>query len=573
MPDLVQSLQGRDLGHLRIIADHWGLDSDAPDARIGLQRLVALMVNKEILLEVIQALPEGAGRALQELYQNDGRISWASFTRRYGAVREMGAVRRDRERPYLNQLACATEALWYRGLVARAFFDTLAGPEEFAYIPEDILELIPREEHASEIQSLGRPATPLEKAYLLATSDRILDDACTLLAGLRQRFPLNLLNEHFLCAQNAPYPLKAEVLRNLLVTAGLMAGDGTPRPETIREFLEASRGHALLRLFKGWLHSPDFNELRLMPQLEIEGEWENDPLLARGAALDFLSGIPGSLAGQRDEKDRPFWSISAFLSSIHQSSPDYQRPAGDYDSWFIRDKRTGKFLRGFENWDEVDGALLRFIIAAPLFWLGIVELGLDAAPKAGSSPTITAFRYSAWACELLNFKPPSGLTLENEQVSVYPDGRIRVPLGAPRAARYQIARFSEWEGFAQDAYRYHLTPSSLETARKQGLRVQHLSTLLRRVSRGIPAGLVKALERWETFGSEARAERVTILRVANPEIIQALRTSKAARFLGEAPDPKMVIIRPGAWEKIAAVLAEMGYLSEIKVEGDDRGKK
>ncbi len=67
---------------------------------------------------------------------------------------------------------------------------------------------------------------------------------------------------------------------------------------------------------------------------------------------------------------------------------------------------------------------------------------------------------------------------ENEQASIFPDGRIHVPLGAPRAARYQIARFSEWEGFAQDAYRYHLTPSSLETARKQGLRIQHLETLI-----------------------------------------------------------------------------------------------
>jgi hypothetical protein len=154
MPDLVQSLQGRDLGHLRIIAEHWGLDFSAPDARVGLQRLAALLIDKELLLEVIEALPEGARRALQDLRQNEGRLSWALFTRRYGAVREMGAARRDRERPYLNQLACATEALWYRGLVARAFFDTPAGPEEFAYIPDDLFELMPQDEEPSGVQSL-----------------------------------------------------------------------------------------------------------------------------------------------------------------------------------------------------------------------------------------------------------------------------------------------------------------------------------------------------------------------------------------------------------------------------------
>ncbi len=262
MPDLVQSLQGRDLGHLRIIAEHWGLDFSAPDARVGLLRLAALLVNQELLLEVIETLPEGARRALQELSQNDGRISWAIFTRRYGVVREMGAARRDRERPYINQLACATEALWYRGLVARAFFDTPAGPTEFAYIPDDLLVLIPQEEGTPGIKNLGRPATALEKAYRLAATDRILDDACTLLAGMRQQLSLDVINEHLLCGKNSPYPLRAEVLKRLLMAADLLTKDGAPRPERIREFLESNRGQALVQLVRGWLHSPDFNELQ-----------------------------------------------------------------------------------------------------------------------------------------------------------------------------------------------------------------------------------------------------------------------------------------------------------------------
>ncbi len=566
MPDLVQSLQGRDLGHLRIIAELWGLDFSAPDARVGLQRLAAMLIDKELLSEVIQVLPEGAGRALQELCSQEGRIPWGLFTRRYGAVREMGVARRDRERPYLNQMAYATEALWYRGLVARAFFDTPAGPEEFAYVPDDLLALIPRQADATGVQSLGRPATPLEKAYPLVATDRILDDACTLLAGLRQGRSLVLMDERLICAQNSPYPLQAKVLRDILIAAGLLAKGGAPRPESIRDFLEADRAQALVLLVKGWLHSPDFNELRLVPELEIEGEWKNDPLQARSAVLDFLSSIPGGLAGQSDEKDRPFWSISAFISSIHQSFPDYQRSAGDYDSWFLRERSSGKYLRGFEHWDDVDGALLKFVIGGPLSWLGIVDLSLDAAPEAGSVPAITAFRYSVWSHALLNLTPPTGLPKENEQVSVFPDGKIRVPLRTPRAARYQIARFCEWEGFAQDAYRYLLTPGSLETASKQGLKPQHLLSLLRRVAKAMPPGFVKALERWETYGREVHAERVTILRVADPGIIQALRSSKAARFLGEMPEPKMVIIRPGTWGKVAAVLAEMGYLSDIKIE-------
>jgi hypothetical protein len=79
------------------------------------------------------------------------------------------------------------------------------------------------------------------------------------------------------------------------------------------------------------------------------------------------------------------------------------------------------------------------------------------------------------------------------------------------------------------------------------------------------------LSNWEERGSEARLERATILRVRKPEIITALRGSKWNRFLGEPLGPAAVIVHPGAWEKIASALAEMGYLSEVAIE-EERGE-
>ncbi len=568
MPDLVQSLQGRDLGHLRIIAELWGLDFDAPDTRIGLGRLAALLLDEEQLLEVVQALPDDAGRALKELRKNEGRIPWALFTRRYGAVREMGAAKRDRERPYLNNLACATEALWYRGLIAHTFFDTETGPEEFAYIPDDLLALIPIAK-VEDVVVLGHPATPLEKAYPIAATDGILDDACTLLAGIRQQLPDHVIEESLICGKGTPYPLSAEPLKKLLRSADLLSTDGTPKPESIRKFLEAGRVDALAHLVKAWLDSQEFNELRLIPNLESEGKWQNDPLVARGAILDFISSVPGSLAGQQGERDRPYWSLRAFISAIHQSFPDYQRPAGDYDSWYLRDKETGNYLRGFECWDEVDGALVRFVIGGPLYWLGVVELSLERAPEANIPVSVTAFRFSNWAHALLDLKAPSGLIPEDGQIIVQADGIVRVPHETPRAVRYQIARFSEWNGYAKDFYVYQLSAHSLEIARKQGLHVPQLIALLRRHAKVVPPKLAHALERWETNGSEIRLDQVVILRVNDPQILKEIQASKAARFLGEILNPKMVIIRPGAQKKIASILAELGYLVEIEFRGEE----
>jgi hypothetical protein len=218
-------------------------------------------------------------------------------------------------------------------------------------------------------------------------------------------------------------------------------------------------------------------------------------------------------------------------------------------------------LRGFEHWDDVDGALIRFMILGPLHWLGILDL---AAPAPDAAPL--AFRLSPWAEALLNGAPPENLEKEDETFLISSDARIRVPRLVPRAARYQLARFSEWESESAEAYLYRLTPASLERARGQGLRVIHLLTLLRRYALAVPPSLEKALTRWQDNGTEAHLENLLVLRLRNPEMLQMLRSSRAARFLEEPLGPTAVIIKPGAWEKVLAILAEMGYLGEAPQE-------
>jgi hypothetical protein len=165
--------------------------------------------------------------------------------------------------------------------------------------------------------------------------------------------------------------------------------------------------------------------------------------------------------------------------------------------------------------------------------------------------------------------PPVGLPKEEERFTVRSDGRARIPVGAPRAIRYQAARFCDWDGFRDGFYRYRLTPSSLERARSQGLNVHHLFSLLRRHATAAPPSLLKALERWEAHGSEARIENVMVLRLRDPAILNALRDSRAARFLGDPLGPTAVIVKPGAWEKVLAALVEMGCLGEM-IETDQQ---
>jgi hypothetical protein len=561
MPGLIQSLQGKDAGHLKIVAELWGLELVAPDARIGLQRLAPLLLVPEMVEEVALTLPPQAFAALEDLVKNDGRLPWALFTRRYGQVQEIGPGRRDRERPYAAPDTSPAEALWYRALIAREFFDTATGPQEFAYIPDDLLELLPVE-GIEDSQPLGRPASPAERVYPVRATTRLIDDACTLLAALRVGLPVEQAKRFLACGVQSSYPIFPEALAALLSTAGLLDEQLQPLQEPTRNFLELPRGEALALLFSAWLRSATFNELLLLPELLAEGEWRNDPILARGAIMDFLSTIPGNIPG--DEK--PFWSLPAFISAIRQVYPDFQRPAGDYDSWFLRSRQSGEFLRGFENWEAVDGLLVRFIIAGPLHWLGLLDLAMPGEPAGGAPGIVSAFRFSEWAPDLLNQQAPEPLPGENEKILVTMDGRIQAPLRTPRAVRYQIARFCEWDDFDQKIYQYRLTPSVLGRARKQGLRIGQLLSLLRRHAQSVPPNLTKALEAWEQQGVQAALEKVTILRLSSPEILQMLRSSRAARYLGDPLGPAAVLVRSGAEDKVLAILLELGILGTFDSE-------
>jgi hypothetical protein len=549
MPGLLQVLRNHDLGHLRIIAGLWGVELRAPDARQAAENLAQAMLDSSLVEEVVEALPSEAQSALADLLGHGSRLSWPLFTRRYGAIREMGPGRRDRERPYLKP-ASPAEALWYRGLLARKFFDTGTGLEEFAFIPEDLVPLLSVARSNVPV-ALGRPANPGERAHLIPASDWILDDSCTLLAALRLGLSQSEVEAAWLTTPLAPCPLTTAALEILLSAAGLVDADRLPRPEPVRLFLEAPRGQALAQLFTTWLDSWEFNDLALIPGLNLEGEWENDPLSARRAVLDFLASVPVET----------WWSLPAFIEAVRQAHPDFQRPAGDYDSWFIRDQRTGEYLRGFQHWDSVEGALLRFIITGPLHWLGMLDL---AAPAPGEQPM--AFRASKWATALLELTPPAGLPPEDEAIQVRSDARLRLPRRVSRSVRYQVARFCEWEGLGGEAYQYRVTAASLERARQAELRASHLLALLRRYAGVVPPALTKAMERWEERGTEARLDRLVVLRLSSPAILQELRASHAARFLGDPLGPTAVIVKPGARERILAALAELGLLADAHLD-------
>jgi hypothetical protein len=610
MPALAQTLPANDLGFLRIVASLWGIELHALAPAEAALELAEAMLDAELMEEIIAALPDLAREALQALLAAGGRLPWVQFARRFGDIREMGPGKRDREQPHARSNSAA-ETLYYRALIGKAFFDTPSGSQEFAFLPDDLaqaLEFIgfepgeapapqpepepepvkppataPEPEYADlaepeyadldEIiagdepesvvlptvsarkppvitqpappppsardKAIGRAATPAEKAHIWPATDHILDDLTTLLAALR------------LGIEPPALAVPTPVLTGLLTATRLISpsrtgkgagGDGL-QPEAVKAFLESPRQAALASLVEAWQTSETFNELRLLPGLAFEGAWDNQPLVTREFLLNLLEPIPEGV----------WWSIPSFIRDIKQRYPDFQRPAGDYDTWFIKRLADGQYLRGFAHWEDVDGALIRYFFQV-LHWLGQIDL---AAPDETAAPT--AFRIISSESRITNH--------ENAKIVISSNALITVPRLAPRSVRYQVARFCDW-GISPtpEEYRYRITPASLKRAAGQGLKASHLLSLLAKQTGGqIPPVFARALQRWESNGTEARIETLTVLKVSKPELLNELRASRVARFLGEIIGPTTVVIQAGAQSKVMAALAELGLLAEVEL--------
>jgi hypothetical protein len=550
MTNLIQSLTPHDLGHLRIAADLWGFELACLDVQSARGELAASMLGDEKLADLVETLPDESRLALATLATGKGRIPWAEFTRRFGELRDVGAGRRDREQVFLQPVS-STEILFYRALIGRAFFDTPSGPQEFAYIPDDLLALLPRvNPQSSPIP--GRLASPVERRHPILANDHILDDACTLLSALR----MGRNGAQGSVSTSIP----EGVLLEFLVAAGLVKipedpGRGwVPQPETIKDFLEESRSESLARLVKAWLGSASFNELRQVPGLVCEGTWSNDAVATR----HFILGLLGRISAGK------WWSLPAFVHMVHEMHPDFERPSGDFDSWLIRRAADDAFMHGFDHWDDVDGALLRYILTGPMYWLGLLDL---ASAQEGGDPS--AFRLTGWSKDLLQGHPPKGLPHEDGRLHASANGSITISMLLPRSVRYQLARFSEWQGDRKDETIYRLTPASLKNAMQQGLRISHLLTLLNKYAAApLPPPFVRALTRWELNGTEARLEQPVILHLSSPEVMEELRHSRAGRFLGEILGPTTVVVKPGAKSKILAAMNELGLLTDEAIKAD-----
>ena len=331
---------------------------------------------------------------------------------------------------------------------------------------------------------------------------------------------------------------------NVLIPAPLR-----PDPAKARDLLAAPPAAVEGTLLQAWRRTTA-NDLASVPGLTApKGKWPNDPLVSRDALLAVLKQWPA----------QDWFSLEGLVASVRERHPTFLRPGGDFDSWYLQEAASGRFLRGVKDWEMVEGALLRWAITGPLHWLGAVDLG---AGEEGSRPT--HFRFRRGLGEGSSPTQDQETSREPSPTRISPDGRVLLPTGSSLTQRYQVARFAEWVGHDSSGYRYRITPRALAAAASQGLDALRVAAVLETACRRpIPAQLRRAIERWSVRGAEAALETTTILRVQQPSTLRQLRSHPSTgRFLEEILGPTVARIRSRDVEALLTAAARRGLLIE-----------
>jgi len=557
MQNLAQVLVDFDIVHLRAIARQRGVELESLVHRDVVDQLVPALMEPAHIKRALKAMSDAEREALATLQRAGGKQRAHLFLHEHGSIRRYGPARMEREEPWLSP-ASPAEALWYLGFLGRAFARVEDETPEFVFIPTDLIPLLPAPDPEPPTSEKPQPSTEIAPVRIDASNAGIVTDLYEMLLHIqlhRPRAVESALPDMDAWRQRLGEECPDEYLEfiyHLGRQIGLVeieSGRLRLTPDRARDWLDRPAIWQWRSLMNAWKDDAEWNDLWRVPGIHCDrAGWENDPIRSRERFLAQLQAVPA----------REWLLIVDLTRQIKSSDPDFQRPSGDYNSWYIRDAESDELLVGFEHWDTIEGALITHYLCRPLHWLGMIDLGYDE--EGEDVPAL--FRITPAGEQFLSNSEIESIEKTATPIEVNEELVIRLAQDATLYYRLQIERFTER---VSEENVFQITPRSLLTARSQNIQPPAITNFLERASTSpLPANCQEKIrERWHAV-DQIRMRRLVTLDFSEPAVLDWLQKDPERKhLLGEIVSPTRARLPESQLTRLLKRLRRLGLNPEV----------
>lgn len=223
-----------------------------------------------------------------------------------------------------------------------------------------------------------------------------------------------------------------------------------------------------------------------------------------------------------------------------------------------------------DGWEKVEANLIAHIVAGPLFWMGLVDLGYDAGakPDAVNPPRPLAYRLTKIGAWVLGLGEAVEIPEEGGRIVVQPNFQILAMEPISDQVLITLDHFAEPEG-GDRVMTYKLTRQSVYRGQKEGWDVPRIIAYLEQASgMPLPDNVRRSLEEWQALHERIVFRRgVTLVQAADAETLgQLLQDPELAPVLGRRVT-ETVTLTNGKAQQVAETLRQRGWLPLVTPAG------
>ena len=366
-------------------------------------------------------------------------------------------------------------------------------------------------------------------------------------------------------------------VRRMLVGLGLLQPEkynGIALPEASNYFPDEGQAfwsrppaERVQAAFEAYLDATSWNELRIPKAAYGQDHRRPAPGELKPARRVVIEHIKrrgaGSWINLPDLRDDIRLGSYEFLFPRTARRPNWYGYGPDYSSPYYQSNNPFGITYGdvgneAEAWDKIEGAIITHMIAGPLHWLGLLDLGFDQKEAADDGPR--AYRLTAMGAWVLGIGAPVTIAEEGGRVVVQPNFQIVAMEPIAENVLMTLDEFTQFEG-GDHALTYRLTRESVYRGQRANWSAARIIAHLEHMTHAtLPQNVRRSLEEWQALHERITFRRgVPLLQAEDAKTLDELfanpaLSAKLGRPVGDhvalpdKPAPEVVqALREGGW--------------------------